>query len=65
MFWTSRLSFDVDIFDIFKLGNCFGYFSKTYQFFFKFSGHPDIKWGARYLLGEDLEVIWADFSTVS
>ncbi len=28
-------------------------------------GVNDINWGARYLKGENLEVVWAEFSTLS
>jgi hypothetical protein len=40
MFWTYKLNFDVDIFDIFWLGNCFGYFlQKLGDFLYQSFGH--------------------------
>jgi len=43
MFWALKLSFVVDIFGLFRLEDCLGYFLKKWAFFFKSSGHPGRK----------------------
>jgi hypothetical protein len=42
MFWTFKISFDVDILSCFLLGDFLGYFLKDWVIFFKPSGHPDL-----------------------
>jgi len=63
MFWPYKLSFVVDIFFLFRLGDSLGYFLNNWtNFFFKSSGHPERD---QHLTGENPELVLAEFSTLS
>ncbi len=70
MFWASKLPLVVNTFGIFWLGDFLGYFLKNWVIFFQIFWPPclwqnKLQRGAQKLTGENLKVVWAEFSTLS